>query len=616
MRKNFVLYILIPLLIAGVIVYLFIDRWVESGLESAGEALVGARVEIDNLSVTVAPVGIRWARMQVANPGDPWKNLFETGKIAFAIDLGQLLRNKYLIETMEVNELLLGTKRTTDGSLPEGRKRTETQSSSFFTDLARQAVDKAVEQTPVFSLENLRSGINADSLVRSLDLRTLRHIETLKVQIASTSKQWDAIVADVDSSKRRLAEVETKIRAINPAELKTVDKIVGAITTVDNTIIAINDLKKTLDNRKTAVTGEIARLGGSVGQVSDIVRADFDRLLAMARLPNLNTAGIARLLAGQEIYKRAMTYLGYVDFARSNIKKYTPEPAYETPPRFRGQNIHFPVGQHCPKLWIRSVVISGGTGQLRDDDFVRAEGEAHNITNDQTVTGAPMTIDLRGVEGGGRSFTLGALIDRRKDVPFDEYRGSLGGVPLAEFRIGRDDFLPTRIVNARMTSSVVISVPGDRFDARTKIDLSDFKVVFDVASRNLVERLLMDVLREIRGFDVGLRLWNTGGTFDVALTTNLDDQFAQRVKSVLGAEVTKLQNDLRAKLDEVVGRKRKELEQLFAARKADLESRLQSYESILNEKLQLLETKKHELTAQLEKEKKGKVEDLLKKIIK
>ena len=44
MRTKFILFVLVPLLLLGVVVYLFIDRWIEAGLELAGESAVGAKV--------------------------------------------------------------------------------------------------------------------------------------------------------------------------------------------------------------------------------------------------------------------------------------------------------------------------------------------------------------------------------------------------------------------------------------------------------------------------------------------------------------------------------------------------------------------------------------------
>ena len=62
MRKKSVYFALIPSAILLIVVYLFIDSWVASGLESAGEAVTGAKVEIQHLSVTLSPLGMRWGR--------------------------------------------------------------------------------------------------------------------------------------------------------------------------------------------------------------------------------------------------------------------------------------------------------------------------------------------------------------------------------------------------------------------------------------------------------------------------------------------------------------------------------------------------------------------------
>ena len=76
MRKKFIAFVLVPVLALLAIIYVFIDGWVESALESAGEGVTGARVEIDRLSVSISPIAIEFSRLQVANPRDTWKNIF------------------------------------------------------------------------------------------------------------------------------------------------------------------------------------------------------------------------------------------------------------------------------------------------------------------------------------------------------------------------------------------------------------------------------------------------------------------------------------------------------------------------------------------------------------
>jgi len=611
-RTKFILVVLVPLIIVCAVVYFFIDGWVEAGLEAGGESVVGARVEIDGTRVTLFPIGIQWSRMQVANPRDTWKNLFETGRVKFSLDPNQLLRNKYIIETMEVQNVILGTPRKTDGALAHPPAPAGTVGPSF-TDLAKEALAQSVQQTPVFNLDLLRSGFKPDSILKAVDLRTLRYADSLRQQALNASKQWDSVVADFEASKRKASEIEAQIKAINPNELKTVDKITAAIATVDGAIKNAGEISKRVTERKNVVDAELRRVSASVSTIDDVVRADFEKVKGLARLPELNTTGIARVLVGKEMYDRAMTYLSWVDLARENVKKYSPSPAkVQSPPRFRGQNIQFPITRAYPKFWVKKILVSGGTDTTSYADLIRARGEVLNVTNDQTVTGVPLTVSLEGEVNRARRMTLQAAFDRTKDIPYDSYRATLTGVPLTAFQIGRPDFLNGTVTNARMDAAVQVQVPGSRLDAITQLAIGGFAMRYAGDPRGTVERLVRQVLDGISAFNVQLRFWNTNGPFDVALKTDLDDKIAARVKEVIGAEVTRLQNELRAKFDAKIAEKKREAEKFIADKTAEVERQLTAGQSLINDKLGILESKKKELNARLEQEKKKGVDGLMK----
>ncbi|MEW6509520.1 MAG: TIGR03545 family protein [Bacteroidota bacterium] len=617
MRKKFVYFVFVPFLVVAVVVYLFIDSWVEAGLEYAGDKAVGAKVEIDGLHLTLFPLGIRWTRLQVTDPNDGWKNVAETGTVRFAMDAGQLLRGKYIIETMEVNELILGTRRTTDGSIPKPPKKEPPPGAPApFVTQAQAALDKTVEKTPMTNLNLFAAGINVDSLVKALDIRTLPLLDSVRAQAQSLSRQWDAAAADFETSKARLTDIEAGIKSINTSQLNTLPAITSAISTVDNAVKGVNEIRTTFDARRASLTSDVGALTASAGRIEQVLGDDFTRLKGMARIPNLNTAGIARLLVGDEMYQRALSYLHWVDLAREKIKTYHPKPEYESPPRMRGQDIQFPVERAYPKLWVKKILVSGGTDSAGTGESIHARGEIRNITNDQTITRVPISASLEGTEGGGRAFTLTAVVDRTKDVPFDEYAASLGGVPVKQFSLGKEDFLAAKITDARMTSKVKITVPGNAFDANTAMSLSRFTVNFAGPPKNTLGRIVRDVLSGINAFEVQLRLWTTPKGFDVALATDLDDAIAKRVQMVLGAELTKLQQSLKAKLDAVVSAKRAEVEKLVAEKRALIERQLSTYQGLLSDKLAMVESKKKELTDRLEKEKKGKVKDILKGVLK
>jgi uncharacterized protein (TIGR03545 family) len=282
----------------------------------------------------------------------------------------------------------------------------------------------------------------------------------------------------------------------------------------------------------------------------------------------------------------------------------------------KGQNIAFPLERAYPKFLIEKARISGGTDSAAAGSFIHAKGEIDNITNDQSVTHVPITASLEGVEGGGRTFRLKAMFDRTTEVPNDEYEASLGGVPLSEFNLGKEDFLSAKMVDARMTSSLRVTVPGSAFDANARTTLSGFRLAFAAEPKSMFEKIIRDVLLDIHAFEISFRLWNTGGNFDLALSTDLDTKIAERVAAVLGAEFTKAQNELKSKLDAVIEGKKTEVMKLVGDRTADVQKQLGAYQSLLNDKLALADAKKKELTDRLDKEKNGKVNDVLKGLFK
>lgn len=589
------------------------DNWVEYGIESAGEKTVGAKVEIDDLKITFDPIGLEWRKIQVTNPNDPWFNLFETGHVKFEMDFDQLLRGKYIVDTVEIENFIIGTKRTSDGSLAKGEREEALLygTENSFAKTADAILKETIAGNPMLDIDKLKANFNADSLIKILDIKTLAHIEAIKQQVTDASLQWENTTADFEASKQRLREIENNIKAINPKELNKAPNIIAAITTVDDAFKSVNELKKSFDNRYTSITSDITNMTNLVGSIDDVVKSDYDKLVGLAKLPTLNTSGIAQILAGNEMYKRVMGYLTYVDIAKASVKKYSPEPEYEKQPRFEGQDIPFPEERGYPKFWIKSVKLSGGSDKTESAQYFQGSGSAKNITDNQNLTGAPITFELKGTDSDKRFLELNGLMDRRADVSFDRYGAKLSGVALKAFELGSKDFIATKITDARMNTSVGISVRGNSIDAMFDLNFSNFKLLFEGQPRNTVERIAREVLRGITALNVGLRLWNTDGSMKVALTTDLDNILLQRLTSVLGEEVTRLKNQLRAKLDDAIAEKRIQFEKYYEEQKAKIENKLSDYQSLLTGNISVVDSKKKELQDRLQQVEKGLGDQIL-----
>jgi uncharacterized protein (TIGR03545 family) len=628
MRKKFIFIVLVPLVVLSLIVYIFIDSWMTSGLEYAGEKAVGAKVEIEGLHVHLFPLGIEWAGMQVANPNDTWKNLFQTGKVSFLIDTGQLLRGKYIINIVELKDFIVGTKRTTDGALPKEKvitpvknetngtgtlktTTTKTDKSNSFSKLAEDAFKSTVTPTPLFDLARLRNGFNVDSLISILDMKSVKHIDTLKTQIDQLNQQWGTLQKDLDAQKQKALDIEKQVKAIDVSKLNNLQNVLQAITTVDNAKKSVNEIKDFVNEKTSSLQNNAQAITGSVVQLKNYINQDFDRLKSMAKLPSINTAGMASLLVGNEMYKRAQSYLYWADAARTNIKKYSPQPDYTYPPRFKGQDIRFPEERSYPKFWIKKVDLSGGTDKSAENYFT-ASGDAENISDNQQLTGQPITIALQGTTEQ-RALKLGAMFDRRSDVPSDEFNVSLAGVPVTDFSLGNSSFLPTKVTKANMDTQAKLSMVGNRLDATIKFDLKDVSLQFQSEPKNIVEQLFRQVLEGVKNFNIGLRMWNTDGPFKVAISTDLDDILAQKVSAVVGQEIAKLQSDLRAKFDAKVNEQMDNFNKIYEAKLDDVKKQLGGYQSLLNDQLNVIDKKKQEL---VDKQKKGFLQDKLKGLFK
>ena len=374
-----------------------------------------------------------------------------------------------------------------------------------------------------------------------------------------------------------------------------------------------NDVKSSFDSQKALLTEGVDRFSGSLKDLDKLATQDFQNVIGLAHLPDLSMKGIAEMALGKDLLTKAYTYLGYVEMARTKIQNSSDTPEIETPKRLQGQNIQFPIARAYPKFWIKKILISGGTDKTSDPQYFYAKGQVLNISNDQRMSEMPLTVNLMATKGGSTTLSLDASFDRRKEPAVDNYKAQLTSLAVQEMSLGQSDFLPSKVTNAVADASITISVPGSHFDSHTHIVFKNMNLSFDRDPSGVVERIVHDVLASVKGFTVDLRMWRDEEKFDVAFATDLDDQLTSRTRQVIGAEVAKIQSDLRMKLNEQIAKKRQEAEKLFAEKKEMVAGRLKDYESQLNDKLALVDAKKKEVENRIDQEKKKQTDDITKK---
>ncbi|MDR2431277.1 MAG: hypothetical protein LBD99_03375, partial [Candidatus Margulisbacteria bacterium] len=115
---------LIPAALLLLLVILGANPLFKLGLEKAGSAAFGAKTEIAGFSLNFLTGRLRLKRLAVANKNAPFANLFEIGQLNLGLDPEQLLYKRVAIESLTIENILLGAPRKTSGALPQKSKKT------------------------------------------------------------------------------------------------------------------------------------------------------------------------------------------------------------------------------------------------------------------------------------------------------------------------------------------------------------------------------------------------------------------------------------------------------------------------------------------------------------
>ena len=104
-RWKGIIFLGILITLVFVLSFIFTDQWLEHRLEGLGESIVGAKVEIDDLELSITQLIVSWQRLQVADPEQTMQNMIETGNCEFDLEFLPLLSSKIIIEDFKIQKI-------------------------------------------------------------------------------------------------------------------------------------------------------------------------------------------------------------------------------------------------------------------------------------------------------------------------------------------------------------------------------------------------------------------------------------------------------------------------------------------------------------------------------
>ena len=525
--------LLVLLIIAAVLWWLFADTIARRETQKVGTQMLGAKVEIQDLHLDLAHGKVLIRGLTVASPHEALRNLLQADELVADVDVVPLTEKKLIINRIAANGLRFGTPRETDGRVGAtsgdgiaGRVLAETHAwASQF-------------QVPVLQLATGKITID------SLDPRRLSTIPAaaaLGARADSSQRAWKAafdtlrLGPTLDSAQATLE----RLRRARATDLATLNEARRAIDRLKRARDRVTTLDRNVTQGATALRSGLAGLDSAR-------QRDYAFARGLLKLPSLDAPAVGAALFAPGAIRPFEHVLYYLQLARRYMPPGLVPRATTGPTRVRraGEDVRFPRERNLPAFLVRSAELSFLLHPTAEQPQ-RYAGRLSGLTSDPALYGRPTVASATGPELGA-----GLLLNHLHGVPIDTAGATVGGIRFPAFEVPG---VSLRLDPGSATTQLGFKLNGDTIHARFVIRSSNVRWTRDSGFANsTVGDLIWRAVSGIPNLDVEARLSGALHRPDLAVRSNLDQAIAARLRAVLGEQVAAAETQMRARVDALV----------------------------------------------------------------
>jgi uncharacterized protein (TIGR03545 family) len=555
-------------IVVGVFKNPLAKRLIKAGVESAA----GARCDIGSVSVKFLDASLTVDSLAVANKNDTMKNLFQLDRIVIDFDLKQLLRGRFVVDSLEAAGIEPGTQRTTDGALPARKKSAEDSKPNPVVEKI-QAFALGAQARAAESVTDIFAAYNPQTLLQGLlnRLQSPAVAEDARAQIEALIPAWKNTPAELASSvnsviKRGESFTRLDVNALKSDPVKLVQTIRDA-TSLINDVKAVQQQAETLVTRidtdakaalalttrvRNALDSDMKLVNGEISKIASFSIADGKNFLT-----DMFDTVIADALGKYYPYARrgfelARDYLTS-DERRQKKAEQEAEKAALRARRLPGRIVEYRADT-IPRVLIKKMHGSGRSGAFSLDALVT------DISSDMEKWGKPVSLQTASSHGGMAESLL-AQLDVRENRPN----------PLLTANVSVSGFaLDMRLPNAESVqgapqlAGTASAAANCRFDTEelfsidSSVNINPAVISAAAFEPEFAYKIYSNVLSGIKTVNAGvLAAYTQGGGFTLKITSNLDAVIKTALLKEVNAQLTALKNDAiaraRAELDKVTG---------------------------------------------------------------
>ena len=536
--------------------YFYIPVLVKSSIEGLGSEVLGAKVEVKRIDLTLSPIGLTLNGLTGANPDEPMKNLFDVEQVKVALDFESLLWKKVVIEDLNLVGIKTGTERKTSGELEEGR-------------LTEQVASKVVEMSvPEISKEDIKA------MVENADLETSKRIETFKQTQQNVEQQWNTDL-DKQSSQDRIDALQAEYNRLSD-RLKQ-DKL--------NLIKDKKDwkqLNRNVKEEKNRISGLSSKLKQDKANLKSLYEGvkqgpsdDLEHLMSEIGFSN-GVEGMVDQYIGPQYTQWVMQGLEYAKQFKPSDSQTTSEEEPEETLEI-GQPVRFGDKHTGADFLIRSMLISGSESNEQGVN-TDLSGEGFDIGYLPWLTGKPAKINFKMDGSKKASFQINSAWKNKNEMMTD-LKANIDQWPVSNMA-----FLKSKEGQWQLTSGIFMA------DLKGTLTLEKIDLMADLFIQKPVltapEKLpdwqiaLVNKINQQNQIKFTLKASGKISSPKVSVKSDIEKLF----KQAIGDKIKQKSEQIKLQLKQMIEQKIGNLEQLN-----NFEQKLDSYQAQLKDKDKLLE---------------------------
>ena len=518
-KSGFIIFVVVASLIS-LGVYLFAGTGVRLALIFGLEKSARAEVNIDKVSLGLAPLSMEVHRLQITDRNQPEFNVvsFDTAKAT--LELWPALMGYYVIDDMSIEGLAYQSKRSEKGEV-----------------FSRE--DSASEDGEDKSLgDKLKSKVpTADEVMAKVDLKTIEKGQNLKT-VAKQERQSLADLKGKLPSKERLEEIKSKIEALSSQKITDAKDLAQKTEELKQLKDELEAEREKLIQAKDTLSNSRDRLQNATKELRDAANTDWQKIEQVANIKDGGLTGIAQMFLGDVWAKRIDQLQTAYRLIKPYIPKSSDDDAGQSEPEVPNRILPLP-GKPYPSFWVKQANI---------DWIVRDASVAlyfKNITAEHNVIGEPTSFqanaenmpDLNSLDVNG-SFSI--------DEKFkSETTWSAQGIKLDPQTFGGGSQLTLESGLANISGQINLVNNKIQQQAALTLNQSSFKGDNSSAMQKLAE-----ILNDQTQLSANITTTGTLSSPSVSVRSPLDKVIGDAILGEAKQKAKKLQQELRTDLDQ------------------------------------------------------------------